>query len=494
MHCSTGGELAGAVVNDGALPYNSGQRRTMHITGMDIKETPPFTELVELDFDERVNVFIGPNASGKSTLLREIDVAFNKDIRPDSRYPWHWREKRITEPFVFEGESRREYGASEWSAENNVLVFTNEDWAYQTSIKKPPVVYVGPVRTGLPELYEEEAISKDDAEVGEVLRRPFSGANFKAANEKMHEKATTMLGQEKEDDVPLDERRAFRIFEGNETVYLCVRAICEEVLTGEYTRNYETGFSEEFLDSQPFANFDEVTIHRSLGVTTTDRPNFDNVRPEDRPTYSEERGQAPLYAGFLSSGTQATFLWIYWLAYKMLYHYEFAGGWKDEPAILLIDEIENHLHPTWQRRVIPALLEHFPGLQIFATTHSPFVVAGLRAGQVHLLDRDADGVVTASTNEQDIIGWTTDEILRTFMGVDEPTDELTIQRTKRLRELRGKESLSDDEREELEKLRQKVNEDLLSSSSPLELQRERYGDMMLQFLESRQSELSQDGG
>ena len=80
------------------------------------------------------------------------------------------------------------------------------------------------------------------------------------------------------------------------------------------------------------------------------------------------------------------------------------------------------------------------------------------------------------------------------MGVDEPTDELTIQRAKRLRDLRGKESLSDDEREELEILRQQVNEDLLSSSSPLELQRERYADMMLRFIQSRESELSQDGG
>ena len=103
-------------------------------------------------------------------------------------------------------------------------------------------------------------------------------------------------------------------------------------------------------------------------------------------------------------------------------------------------------------------------------------------------------MVTATTNEQDIIGWTTDEILRTFMGVDEPTDELTIQRAKRLRELRGKESLSDEERGELENLRQQVNEDLLSSSSPLELQRERYADMMLRFIQSRESELSQDGG
>ena len=133
-------------------------------------------------------------------------------------------------------------------------------------------------------------------------------------------------------------------------------------------------------------------------------------------------------------------------------------------------------------------------MQIFATTHSPFVVAGLRAGQVHMLKRDADGVVTSSTNERDIVGWTTDEILRTFMGVDEPTDQLTVNRAIRLRELRGKETLSDAEAEEMAELRRRVNEDFISSSTPLEAQQERYGEMMLEFLRSRQSELSQDGG
>ena len=115
--------------------------------------------------------------------------------------------------------------------------------------------------------------------------------------------------------------------------------------------------------------------------------------------------------------------------------------WETNPVILLIDEIENHLHPTWQRRVIPALLEHFPGLQIFATTHSPFVVAGLKAGQVHLLNRDQNGVVTATTNTEDVMGWTADEILRNMMGVDEPTDQLTVDRANRLRQLREKDRL-----------------------------------------------------
>ena len=177
----------------------------------------------------------------------------------------------------------------------------------------------------------------------------------------------------------------------------------------------------------------------------------------------------------------------------MVHHYEFEDGWEEKPAILLIDEIENHLHPTWQRRVIPELLKHFPTLQIFATTHSPFVVAGLKAGQVHLLKRDENGVVTATTNERDVIGWTADEILRTMMGVDEPTDQLTVDRASRLRQLRGKETLTPEEESELNGLRRQVNKDLLSKGGPLEAERERYADLMRDFLRSQQSELTQDG-
>ena len=106
----------------------------------------------------------------------------------------------------------------------------------------------------------------------------------------------------------------------------------------------------------------------------------------------------PLYAGALELRNAGHSLVGLRPALKMEIHYGFDEyWWEKKPAILLIDEIENHLHPTWQRRVIPALLEHFPGLQIFATTHSPFVVAGLKAGQVHLLKRDENGTTPPPT-------------------------------------------------------------------------------------------------
>ncbi|WP_321832333.1 AAA family ATPase [Thalassovita sp.] len=55
-------------------------------------------------------------------------------------------------------------------------------------------------------------------------------------------------------------------------------------------------------------------------------------------------------------------------------------------GIILIDEIDLHLHPTWQKLIIPALLRAFPGLQFVATTHSPFVIQSLNEGV--LLDLD----------------------------------------------------------------------------------------------------------
>ena len=207
---------------------------------------------------------------------------------------------------------------------------------------------------------------------------------------------------------------------------------------------------------------------------------------------------SPVFVGELSSGTQGVYLWIWYLAFRIADHY--GSDWQPQPAILLIDEIENHLHPTWQRRVIPALLEHFPGLQIFATTHSPFVVAGLKAGQVHLLNRDEHGVVTVSTNTEDIAGWTADEILRTMMGVEDPTDEATAAAARELRRLRDEGTRADEREEEkrqtrMQELRRLVDRDLLAGgprAAARELFEQQFAEALEKYRQSR--DLGQENG
>jgi predicted ATP-binding protein involved in virulence len=69
-------------------------------------------------------------------------------------------------------------------------------------------------------------------------------------------------------------------------------------------------------------------------------------------------------------------------------HLEAEAAQKTE-GIVLIDEIDLHLHPKWQRRVVRDLQKAFPEMQFIATTHSPFILQSLDPGEVIDLNHDA---------------------------------------------------------------------------------------------------------
>ena len=131
------------------------------------------------------------------------------------------------------------------------------------------------------------------------------------------------------------------------------------------------------------------------------------------------------------------------------------------PGVLIVDEIDAHLHPSWQRRIIPALTSNFPNLQIFCSTHSPLMLAGLEEGQVQLLNRDAEGRVTVSRNRWDMAGWSAEEILRSVLGLTDTIDLATASEIDRMGELSIKETLTDEEATQLEEIRSRVEQGLL---------------------------------
>ena len=176
----------------------------------------------------------------------------------------------------------------------------------------------------------------------------------------------------------------------------------------------------------------------------------------------------------LSQGTQSLIQSVAHLMIGYGEYYEFSADLEQKPGILLIDEIDAHLHPSWQRRIIPTLIRHLPKLQIFCSTHSPLMLAGLDSGQVQLLRRRKDGRVSVSRNESDIVGWSADEILRNFMEVPTPTDIETAAHVTRLEELRHKETLTPEESGELEALRRAVGSELLRG--PMSTQVEQFAD------------------
>ncbi|MCX6875454.1 MAG: AAA family ATPase [Verrucomicrobia bacterium] len=63
---------------------------------------------------------------------------------------------------------------------------------------------------------------------------------------------------------------------------------------------------------------------------------------------------------------------------------------RETPGLVLIDEVDVHLHPKWQRRVVGDLKETFPSMQFVATTHSPQVIGAVPADEIRLISQTGE--------------------------------------------------------------------------------------------------------
>ena len=105
-------------------------------------------------------------------------------------------------------------------------------------------------------------------------------------------------------------------------------------------------------------------------------------------------GGAKLFFSELPDGLRSLLNWLAGWVVLQVENFEESDAPLEEPVILILDEPENHLHPAWQRRVLPALQQLFKNAQLFVVTHSPFVVSSLNAGWIHKFTRGPDGLVS----------------------------------------------------------------------------------------------------
>jgi AAA domain, putative AbiEii toxin, Type IV TA system/AAA domain len=128
-----------------------------------------------------------------------------------------------------------------------------------------------------------------------------------------------------------------------------------------------------------------------------------------------------------SQGTQSVLQWLAYVLISYARYYGYPSNLAEQPGIMIIDEIDAHLHPTAQQRIIPTLRRHFPQMQIFCSTHSPLMLVDLQPGQIQLLQRDSHGTVTVSRNATAITAQSTDAVLHQFFGIpiaaSEPPEE-----------------------------------------------------------------------
>lgn len=114
--------------------------------------------------------------------------------------------------------------------------------------------------------------------------------------------------------------------------------------------------------------------------------------------------------GSLGLGYRTAIAWMVDLAVRLFRRYPDSADPLAEPAIVLVDEIDLHLHPKWQRNIMNFLTERFPNTQFIVTAHSPLVVQASQDANIVLLRREGDRVVI-DNNPEIIENWRVDQVL-----------------------------------------------------------------------------------
>ena len=127
----------------------------------------------------------------------------------------------------------------------------------------------------------------------------------------------------------------------------------------------------------------------------------------------------------------------------------------DQPAIVLVDEIDLHLHPKWQRKIFDYVSAKFPKTQFVVTAHSPLIVQSApKDANIVLLKKEGDHVVI-DNDIKSVRNWRLDQILSSDLFEDSARNpdiekwlterklllqknELSLEETERLKELNEK--------------------------------------------------------
>lgn len=144
----------------------------------------------------------------------------------------------------------------------------------------------------------------------------------------------------------------------------------------------------------------EVT---DIRMVTTQGPN-----PSPRVEFETPYGWIPLRQ--LGYGYQTLITWVTDLANRMVEQYPNSPNPLEEPVVVIVDEIDLHLHPIWQRQLMDFLTKRFPKAQFIVTAHSPLVAQAAADANLAVLRRVGDHVVI-DNDVDNISRWRVGQIL-----------------------------------------------------------------------------------
>lgn len=133
----------------------------------------------------------------------------------------------------------------------------------------------------------------------------------------------------------------------------------------------------------------------------------------------EHPQQGVLEVGQLSDGVRNMIGMVADIAYRMVQLNSHLGADATllTPGLVLIDEVDMHLHPEWQQTVLCSLSDAFPNVQFVVTTHSPQVVSSVDKDKVRIISQNIDDEFVVFNPVVQTYGRSNADVLQTAMGV-----------------------------------------------------------------------------
>ncbi|MGL4695162.1 AAA family ATPase [Enterococcus larvae] len=343
----------------------------MKIDSIEIKNIGPIDEL-KLNFTPRLNVICGTNGIGKTTILETIAANF---------FGWE-RTVRI----------RKKYN----TINSNFIVNSKDDKRNDRNMK---VVGYHPFEYAI----QDSASHSQLDEAKEVIY-------FSVNREMAYKQVTSIPKDPLRDKFNSAELAQNGLNSEDLKAWLIKRYLImgrPEMLSGYEKRNYELAI-EAFNKIDPNVKFSHVE-NQTFEILVKDKENM-------------------VYLEYLSSGYKTCLFMILGIITEIEFrYYDNKINIEEYEGLVLIDEIDLHLHPIWQSKIIQILKNTFPNVQFIITSHSPHVIQNLAADEIIALEYNEKNKIQLKElqlNGYGLQGWTVNEILEDVMGMKETQTSL----------------------------------------------------------------------